>query len=293
MQFAKYHALGNDYLVVEPTEAGDALSPERVRLICDRHRGVGSDGLLVGPYERSEAAFGLRLFNPDGGEFEKSGNGLRIFARFLHDRGRVGFEPFTIHTPGGVVTARVHPGAGWVTVDMGRVSFDSRQIPVLGPPRQVLDEAMVVAGQALRFSAATVGNPHCVIQREEVCAAEAQRLGPLIERDPRFPNRTNVQFVRVLDRSCLQLEIWERGVGYTLASGSSSCAAAAVAHRLGWCDAKIEVRMPGGSLDIVVSADWSVRISGAVTKVCEGHMVPQMFAGDKPGIDKASWADHP
>jgi diaminopimelate epimerase len=293
VQFAKYHALGNDYLVVEPAEVGDALSPDRVRLICERHRGVGSDGLLVGPYDRSEVAFGLRLFNPDGSEFEKSGNGLRIFARFLHDRDLVGFEPFTIHTPGGVVTARVHPGAERVTVDMGRVSFDSRHIPVLGPPREVLDEAMVVAGQTLRFSAATMGNPHCVLRREEVCAAEAQRLGPLIERDPRFPNRTNVQFVRVLDRGSLQLEIWERGVGYTLASGSSSCAAAAVAHRLGWCDAQVVVQMPGGSLDVVISADGSARMSGAVTKVCEGRMAPEMFGGDRPGVDTAFVAHRP
>jgi diaminopimelate epimerase len=289
VQFAKYHALGNDYLVVEPVEAGNALSPERVRRICDRHHGVGSDGLLVGPYEASDAAFGLRLFNPDGDEFEKSGIGLRIFARFLHDRGLVEFEPFTIHTPGGVVTARVHPGAGRVTVDMGRVSFDSRQIPVLGPPREVLDEAMVVAGQPLCFSAATMGNPHCVVRRDVVCAAEAQRLGPLIEREPRFPNRTNVQFVRVLGRGSLRLEIWERGVGYTLASGSSSCAAAAVAHRLGWCDAQVEVCMPGGSLDIRISADWSIRMSGAVTKVCEGRIAPEMFAA--AGVDMAFGVD--
>ncbi len=291
MEFAKYQALANDYLVVEPTGLGEVLSPEQIRRICDRHRGVGSDGLLVGPYQTPEADFGLRLFNPDGGEFEKSGNGLRIFARYLYDSSLVASDPFTIHTPGGVVTARVRASGRLVTVDMGQVSFGSRQIPVLGPPREVLDESMQVAGQVLRYSAATVGNPHCVVLRECVSAEEAQRLGPLIEHDARFPNRTNVQFVRVLDRDTLQLEIWERGAGYTLASGSSSCAAAAVAHRLGLCEPRVRVCMPGGTLQIEISRNWAVRMSGAVRKVCTGWIAPEMFGEDGTGSEIGCLAD--
>ncbi len=277
MQFAKYHALGNDYVVLDPAETGDRLTPERIRLICDRHRGIGSDGILLGPLPGGEYDFGLRLFNPDGGEFEKSGNGLRIFARYLWDRGLVGDEPFTIGTPGGPVTARVHAGGRVVTIDMGRISFDSTRIPVAGPPRDVLDERMRVGGQEVRYCAATIGNPHCVVLCDEISAAEAQRLGSLIEHEPRFPNRTNVQFMKPIDESTIQIEIWERGAGYTLASGSSSCAAAAVAHRLGLCGPEVQVRMPGGSIDISIGGGGAVTMTGGVTRVCDGRLADEMF----------------
>ena len=277
MRFAKYHALGNDYLVIDP--AGDAGEPssDQVQRICEQHYGVGADGILLGPYQATESDFRLRLFNPDGGEFEKSGNGLRIFSRYLWDRGLVGVQPFTISTPGGVVTSRVHKGGRSVTVDMGTISFDSRQIPVRGPAREVLDETFEFGGQTLRYSAATIGNPHCVLLCERVSAQEAQELGPLIETDARFPNRTNVQFMAVLDRGNIQIEIWERGVGYTLASGSSSCAAAAVAHRLGLCEPQVAVHMPGGVIAISIRDDGTVTMAGSVTKICEGVLSGELF----------------
>jgi diaminopimelate epimerase len=277
LRFSKYHALGNDYLVLNPADSGASLEPTQVRLLCDRHYGVGADGALLGPLPSQSSDFRLRLFNPDGGEFEKSGNGLRIFARYLWDVGLVGVEPFTIETPGGQVTARVHAGGKRVTVEMGRVSFDSRHVPVSGPPREVLDEVLVVDGEELRYSAATVGNPHCVVQRDRISAKEARRLGPSIEREPRFPNRTNVQFMRVLDRARIQIEIWERGVGYTLASGTSACAAAAVARRLGFCGEQIAVRMPGGVLDIAIGQDWSATMTGPVTRVCFVEIADEAF----------------
>ena len=278
MRFFKYHALGNDYLVLDAAGVVGELTPPRIRLICDRHYGVGADGILLGPLETAEGDFGLRFFNPDGSEFEKSGNGLRIFSRYLWDKGAVQAEPFTVMTPGGKVVCRVHQGGRRVTVDMGRVSFHSSQIPVHGPPREVIDEPVEVEGQELRFCAATVGNPHCVVLRDRVSGEEARIWGPSIENDPRFPNRTNVQFMKVIDRSRVQIEIWERGVGYTLASGSSSCAAAAVAHRLGLCDAQVAVEMPGGAIDISIAGDWSIRMTGAVTKVCEGRISDEMFS---------------
>ncbi len=165
-----------------------------------------------------------------------------------------------------------------MTVDMGRVSFDSTQIPVEGSPREVINETIVINGQELIFCAATIGNPHCVILRNEVSEDEARRWGPLIETDPRFPNRTNVQFMKVLDRSNIQIEIWERGAGYTLASGSSSSAAATVAYRLGLCDSQIAVHTPGGKIDITVSSDFSVSMMGPVTRVAEGIMSTEMFS---------------
>jgi diaminopimelate epimerase len=155
---------------------------------------------------------------------------------------------------------------------MGRVSFDSSEIPVTGPRREVLGETLRAGDVTVTFSAATLGNPHCVILRERAAAEEARILGPLVERDPRFPNRTNVQFVEVLDRANLKLEIWERGAGYTLASGSSSCAAVAVLRRLGLCDAAVTVHMPGGQLAIEVGEGFTVRMSGPVVRVAEGRV---------------------
>lgn len=276
--YVKYQALGNDYLVVDPAGLAAEPAPEQIARICDRHYGAGSDGLLVGPFRDEVCDFRLRLFNPDGGEFEKSGNGLRIFARALWDQGLVGSEPFTIATPGGPVTARVEQAGRRVTVHMGRVSFDSRLIPVAGPPREVLEETLEAAGRLFRYCAATVGNPHCVVLCDRVSAEEARRWGPAIETDARFPNRTNVQFLRVLDRRRIQIEIWERGAGYTLASGSSSCAAAAVAHRLGLCDADIQVHMPGGVIEISIAPDWSVTMAGAVSRVGSGLLSPEVFS---------------
>jgi len=278
MQFIKYHALGNDYIVVDPADVGNQLTPSQIRLICHRNYGIGADGILFGPLETSECDFALRIFNPDGSEAEKSGNGLRIFSRYLWDRGLVHERPFTILTAGGTVRSRIHKGGRDVTVDMGRVSFDSRQIPVEGPPREVMNEAILIDGQELLFSAATIGNPHCVILRDEVTAEEAQKWGPQIEKDPRFPNRTNVQFMKILDRENIQIEIWERGAGYTLASGSSSCAAAAVAYKLGLCDPQIAVHMPGGVIEITISKGFSISMSGPVTRVTDGTISDEMFS---------------
>ncbi|HNS53067.1 MAG TPA: diaminopimelate epimerase [Anaerolineae bacterium] len=279
--YTKYQALGNDYLVVDPASLAAELTPEQIARVCDRHYGAGSDGLLLGPFRDEVCDFRLRLFNPDGGEFEKSGNGLRIFARALWDQGLVGSEPFTLATPGGPVTARVAQEGKRVTVQMGRVSFDSRRIPVAGPPREVLEETLEAAGRRFRYCAATVGNPHCVVLCDAVSAEEARRWGPAIEADARFPNRTNVQFLRVLDRRQIQIEIWERGAGYTLASGSSSCAAAAVAHRLGLCDAEIEVHMPGGMIEVSIAPDWSVTMAGAVSRVGSGLLSPEIFSTEE------------
>ena len=277
MQFFKYHALGNDYIILNPADFGNKLEPSKIKLICHRNYGVGSDGILLGPLETSECDFKLQIFNPDGSEAEKSGNGLRIFSRFLFDIGLVRDEPFTILTAGGKVRCQVGKEVGMVAVQMGKVSFDSSQIPVEGPSREVINEIIVINDQELRFSAATIGNPHCVILCDEVTAEEAQKLGPSIETDSRFPNRTNVQFMKILDRRNIQIEIWERGAGYTLASGSSSNAAAAVAYRLGLCDSKIAVHMPGGKIDITVSDDFSISMIGPVTKIAEGYLSSEMF----------------
>ncbi len=281
MRFHKYHALGNDYLVLDPATwpGGEPPPPAWIRAICDRHRGIGSDGILWGPSPAEGALGGLRIFNPDGSEAEKSGNGLRIFARYLHDQRRVDESPFLLRTAGGVVRAVVRPGGGEVEVEMGRVSFRSAGIPVAGPDREVLEETLEVGGETVVFSAAGIGNPHCVVRRDAISADLARRLGPLLERHPLFPRRTNVQFVRVLDRANLALEIWERGAGYTLASGSSSCAAAAVARRLGWVDAQVTAHLAGGRLRLTVGPDYAVTMAGPVVRVATGTLDPQLLDG--------------
>jgi diaminopimelate epimerase len=222
--------------------------------------------------ENRDGIFYLRIFNPDGSEAEKSGNGLRIFARYLWDNKFISAEPFKIYTAGGVVTAQVAADGRQVTVEMGRVRFSSGAIPVVGPEREVVNEAIVVDGREFLYSAATIGNPHCVVTNAEVTAQEACRIGPLLENHPNFPKRTNVQLLKVIDRSTIQLEIWERGAGYTLASGSSSSAAASVAHRLGLVDSDITVCMPGGSLSISLTDSYDVTMTGPVTRIAVGEL---------------------
>ena len=280
MRFHKYHALGNDYLVLNPADFPGWTAPtrEQIRAICHRNFGVGSDGILWGPLRATQAQFGLRIFNPDGSEAEKSGNGLRIFSRYLHDQKLVGETPFTIETPGGVVESHILPAGQLITVAMGRVTFQSDQIPVAGPVRVVLNEKFTIAGREFTYSAAGIGNPHCVIILPEISPALATTYGPAIEVHASFPNRINVQFLKVLDRRNVQIEIWERGAGYTLASGSSSSASAAVAHKLGLVDGKVTVHMPGGRIGIEIAPDFAIRMTGPVTRVAEGRMDAEIFS---------------
>jgi diaminopimelate epimerase len=279
MRFYKYHALGNDYIVMDPRDFPQWPVPEpaQIRVICHRNFGVGSDGILWGPTVAANAQFGLRIFNPDGSEAEKSGNGLRIFSRFLSDMGLAKTPRFTIETPGGVVETEIL-SKGLIAVAMGRVSFDSERIPVAGRTREVLNESIAIHDRTFSFSAATIGNPHCVIPLAEISPELAKQYGPAVEVHPNFPRRTNVQFMQVLDRGNIRIEIWERGAGYTLASGSSSSAAAAVAHRLGLVDRQVAVHMPGGRIDIEIASDFAIRMTGPVIRVADGEIHPEMFS---------------
>jgi diaminopimelate epimerase len=272
--FFRYHALGNDYIVIRDEDAGGAITPALARRICHRNYGVGSDGILL-HLRDAAGGFSLRIFNPDGSESEKSGNGLRIFARYLWDRSRVGADAFSVTTPAGEVTCRVAGGGRSVSVDMGTLTFDSAKIPVAGPRREVLRERFTIAGRDLEYSCASIGNPHCVLLRERLSEDETRALGPLIEVEPRVPNRTNVQFMQVLDRRNIAIQIWERGAGFTLASGSSSSAAAGVANRLGLCDADIDVHTPGGKIRIEIGPQFAVRMTGSVTHIADGEIDPE------------------
>ena len=280
MHFWKYQALGNDYLVVERPAGEEALGSERVRALCDRHFGVGSDGILVHEASGPAGAFCLRIFNPDGSEAEKSGNGLRIFARYLYDRGLVRQEAFAVETPGGRVVCQILQEGRAARVDMGVACFESARIPVTGPAREVLCEPISLGGLSLEYSAVSMGNPHCVLLRPHVSERETRELGPQLEVNARFPNRSNVQFVQVLDRRNLRIEIWERGAGYTLASGSSASAAAAVARKLGHCDPDIRVQMPGGDLAVTIGPEFQVRIEGPVGAVATGEISAEVVSAE-------------
>jgi diaminopimelate epimerase len=272
--FTKGHGLGNDYIVIDSDDLPRALEPGQVARICDRNRGVGSDGILLKVSAWAGADFGVRILNPDGSEAEKSGNGLRIFAKYLHDHGHALRDTFTVDTKGGRVECRCHVKDGrvrLVTVEMGRCTFMAPEIPMNGPAREAVGVPLQVDGEALLVTAVSVGNPHCVIFTDQLDEALVRRLGPLVEHHPAFPNRTNVQWARVVSRSQVDILIWERGAGWTLASGSSSSAVACAAVRNGLCDhGLVSVRMPGGTLSLEVRPDWSVRLQGPVEEVYSG-----------------------
>jgi diaminopimelate epimerase len=277
LAFSKFHALGNDYLVIDPTRTAFDLEARLVQALCDRHRGIGSDGLLLGPLPvpGDPQAFGLRIFNPDGSESEKSGNGLRIFARYLLEAGHVQGDGCRIHTTGGTAEVQyLAPDGSLVQVDMGLPAFRAGDIPFTGLAAhlEVLQVPLFLPTGPVTITALSVGNPHCVLFPGSVSAAEAQRLGPRIERHPDFPNRVNVQLVDVVDRRHIRIEIWERGAGYTLASGSSSCAAAAACRRLGLVEDRLQVLMPGGTIDIAFTDQGRILMTGPVQAVYQGRL---------------------
>ena len=264
--YVKSHGLGNDYIVIDPAKVPFAVTPEAVRLICDRHRGVGSDGMLL-VASASDADFGVRIFNPDGTEAEKSGNGVRIFAKFLREHGYTDRDRFTLQTLGGRVTCVLEHADGRVAqiaVDMGKARFD----PL---------EAIEVDGRRFEVTSVSVGNPHCVIVVPDLTKIDVYALGPKIETHPAFPLRTNVQFAQVVSRNEVRILIWERGAGYTLASGSSGCAVVAAVHRKGLVDREVTVSMPGGQLSIRIAADGEIRMRGPVEEICTGDLSPDLL----------------
>ena len=274
LRLVRYQALGNDYLVVEGDAWRDWDRPEVTRRICDRHFGLGSDGILVRATEDGATAERLRILNADGSEAEKSGNGLRIFARYLFDCARVHEERFAVQTLGGTVLCQVSAAGADVAVEMGRVVFETAAIPLareaIGDGGALDDQGrggLRVAGQIREFQAASIGNPHCALLVEQASEAEARDLGPLIESHPLFPRKTNVQFLQVVDRRRIRLEIWERGSGYTLSSGSCASAGAAIAKRLGFVGSEVVVEMRGGEARVTVAEAGEVTLRGPVARI--------------------------
>jgi diaminopimelate epimerase len=285
VRFYKGHGLGNDYVALDLRDLPVYLSPPAIRLVCDRHTGVGSDGILART-DSGVAGFGLRIFNPDGGEAEKSGNGLRIFAAYLLGLGEVRIgAPFTVETLGGTVAMTVlgesADGVLMVRAEMGTASFRSTAVGLRGPDREVSGELLELeAGDRVAIHTVSVGNPHCVVFVDELDPEDLRRRAPQICSHPDFERGTNVQFVRAAaDAGAVEALVWERGAGETSASGSSACAVAAAAVRAGMvAERQVEVRMPGGALRVEVGDDWSLVLLGPVEGVYRGELTEGMMA---------------
>jgi diaminopimelate epimerase len=279
--FVKSHGLGNDYFVLNEAELSFSLNEKIVQKLCDVHYGIGSDGILL-KVPSKKADFGLKIYNPDGSEAEKSGNGLRIFAKYLYDYRHTSGKIFTIETLGGLVTAEIaaetNGKANRIKVDMGKAIFNSHQVPVLSDEAECFDHPLNIIDETYLINCVSVGNPHCVILRDRLNKAEILKHGSEIENHPLFPNRINVQFAKVISRNEVEILIWERGAGYTLASGSSSCAVAAVMVKKGLTDQKLTLKMPGGTLQIEIDESWNIRMEGEVKEIASGYLSDELIA---------------
>lgn len=281
--FFKGHGLGNDYIAVDPAELDFKLTPGNIRKICDRNWGVGSDGILA-LSDSKKADFGLRIYNPDGSEAEKSGNGLRIFARYLHATRRVRKKSFTVDTKGGLVRIELHVDelgeASAATVEMGRATFEPKALPCTLKSKELIEKPIKVGGESMQFTGVSVGNPHCVLFRErgeKWTREELLSLGPALENHRLFPRRINVQLAVPLGPNSIYILIWERGAGETQASGSSSCAAASAAVRLGLVKTPVTVKSPGGTLHIDVDENFELTMKGPVQEVARGTLSPSFL----------------
>ena len=277
--FVKSHGLGNDYIILDSNNISFQLSEKNIIKICDVHFGIGSDGILL-MVKSNRADFGMRIFNPDGSEAEKSGNGLRIFAKYLNDYHFAKKDSFTIDTLGGIVCAKVIKKTGdkanIIKIDMGKANFKSGEIPVKSDNPECIDEKLQLKDKSYIISCVSMGNPHCVVVKDELSVDEIMKYGSEIENNSKFPNRINVQFVKVLSHNVAEVIIWERGAGYTLASGSSSSAVAAVLVKKGLTDRNIDIKMPGGTLKLEVDKDWAIHLTGEVKEIASGYISEEL-----------------
>ena len=288
MQFCKYHGLGNDYLVIDPNRLSFnlKLSPKNIQLICNHHFGVGSDGIMFGPILIKNKIH-VKIFNPDGSETEKSGNGLRIFAQYLWDENYVKSENVEIFVKGQKVSVEiVDKSINLLNVNLGKFSFKSTsEIHATANFQNNATESQDIINMPLNIqetlfhvTCVNVGNPHCVIFLDEISHEITEKFGPQLENHEIFhPNRTNVQFAKIIDKNNVQIEIWERGTGYTLASGSSSAAVVCAAHVLDLVGKKAKVHMKGGSVQVEILNE-NVLITGTVNRIFQGKFF-QDFIG--------------
>lgn len=274
----KYHGLGNDYLVLDPNKNELKLQERHIVRLCRRNIGVGADGILYGPIFGEKEPY-VQIFNPDGSEAERSGNGVRIFAKYLLDEGYVKKERFTLYTKAGAaVVDFLNEDGSRMRVNMGKARFAVGAVRTPQKEDEIVNEPLVFHGRLYNATCVSMGNPNCVIMMEEVNDKKAKELGPYVENAAYFPNRINMQLCHVIDKTHVEVEIYERGAGYTLASGTGACAAAVAAHRLHLCDGKIHVKMPGGELLVEIEPDWTVYLTGDVQAVGTISLAENFFA---------------
>lgn len=260
----RYHGLGNDYLVFDPNKNELDLNKENVSMLCNRNMGLGSDGILEGPFI-GEKCMSLKIWNPDGSIAEKSGNGVRIFAKYLKDAGYVQKKKYDLMTDGGKVEiAYLNEDGSRLRISMGKLSFWSDEIPIVGERREVINEDMVFGNTLYPATCVSVGNPHCVIPMREISKPLVCKIGNFSEMARYFPERVNTEIMKVIDNTNIAIETFERGAGYTMATGTGACAAAGVAYKLGLTGNKVIVHMPGGELQIEIGDDWEVYMTGDV-----------------------------
>jgi len=278
--FVKSHGLGNDYIVIDSEDITFPINPKSAKIICDVHYGIGSDGLLV-KVPSGITDFKVEMYNPDGSIFEKSGNGLRIFSKYLFDYGFNKSKHFTIETDGGIVASEIiathNSKAQTIKVDMGKADFNCTNISVNIDKVECLEESIQVHDKQLLVNYVSMGNPHCVVLRDNLDIDEIMKYGTYIENHKIFPNRTNVQFAKYISRTLAEILIWERGVGFTNASGSSSCAVTAVLKKLTKVDNNVTISMPGGKLQIECDDDFNLNMTGEVEEIIHGQFSQELI----------------
>ncbi len=249
LKFTKMHGLGNDFVVFDAINQTLNLTSEQVRFLADRRFGIGCDQLLlVEPAQQPGVDFRYRIFNADGSEVQQCGNGARCFARFVRDKGLTDKDTIVVETASGIITLYIETD-GQVRVNMGKPDFAPQSLPFLVEGQQLVYE-IDLDGESLSIGAVSMGNPHAVLQVEDIERAPVQEIGPKLESHPRFPERVNVGFMQVLDSGTIHLRVYERGAAETLACGTGACAAVAVGQRWGLLGEEVRVRLPGGELTI-------------------------------------------
>lgn len=270
--YTKMHGLGNDYLFIDGEKHPIEDPAELSRRMSHRHLGAGSDGIiLILPGDTGD--FKMRIFNADGSEAETCGNGIRCFAKYVYERGMTDKKDFVIDTLGGPnrVVLTVEAGVvGAVRSNMGKPRFERSEIPMKGPAGRVLEEDLVLPDRTVQITCANIGNPHAVVFVEDAATVPLDQLGPLIENHPSFPERTNAEFVNIIDRENIVMRIWERGSGITMASGSGSCGAALASMITGRIERRVDVHLVYGKLRIEWAEDGCVYQEGPATEVCSG-----------------------
>ncbi len=275
LPFVKLHGTANDFVYVDARRGVPGDTADLARRLCDRHRGIGADGLiLLHDTAVPGADVRMEIVNADGSTAEMCGNGIRGFAKFVLDRQLATAEPLRVETGAGVLTIDVERQGGRVVrvaVDMGRPEWDGRRIPV-DADGEIVERPLEVAGREYRVTCVSMGNPHCVVFLDDVAGLDLPALGPRFEHHPFFPKRVNTEFIRVVDRTHLEMRVWERGAAETLACGTGACAAAVAAARTGRTERAVRVSLPGGDLAIEWLANDHVRMTGDAVEVFEGRI---------------------